>query len=259
MNAQIPTAVVLVSKRCCHGLEVLTESSRKVEAMKSKQTDKVNVLKSPGFWPVAAACVGMLAGLITISRVDAASFGVRVVDEHGRGINDASVCIGTGANAEQFGTFKTAEDGHVMLEDVPAVPLNVIVSKDSYQGVQFFEPVRNWNLVTEVTLLLDGEGPVCEQDLVDTSEDNASLKINSIYANKTGSSYMIESDVAGAPTHYKISSREDLKDAKWKPYNKKITFNGKANGALYFQVKRFTGKSNGWLEARSVVAGIAVN
>ena len=227
--------------------------------MKSKHAEQQSFLKSAGFWPVAAVCVGMLAGLVTMSRAEAASFGVRVVDEFGRSIDDASVCIGTTANNRQFGAFRTAEDGHVMIDDVPQVPLSVIVSKDNYQGVQFFEPVRNWNLVAEVTLLLDGEGPVCEQSVADVSEHNGRLIINTIHVSKNGGVYSIETEVDGNPTHYKISHREDLKGAKWMPYNKKFSYNGKADGTLYFQVKRFSGKSNGWLEARSPVAGIAVN
>ena len=227
--------------------------------MKIKHAEQKSFLKSAGFWPVAAVCVGMLAGLITISRADAASFGVRVVDEFGRSIDDASVCIGTTGNNQQFGVFRTAEDGHVMVKDMPQVPLSVIVSKDNYQGVQFFEPVRNWNLITEVTLLLDGEGPVCKQPVADAAEASSRLKINTIHVSKKGGVYFIESEVAGNPTHYKISHREDLKGAKWKPYNKKFNYNGKANGTLYFQVKRFSGKPDGWMEARSAIAGIAVN
>ena len=72
-----------------------------------------------------------------------------------------------------------------MIDDLPQVPLSIVVSKDSYQGVQFFEPVRNWNLITEVTLLLYGEGPTCsDAGMVVTEDDKRSFDDRANYCQR---------------------------------------------------------------------------
>lgn len=205
-------------------------------------------------------CGALLAGLIGASRAEAADFGVRVVDEYGQPLAGAAVCLGTAAQVDQFGTFVTSPDGHVLLNDAPRVPLNIVVSKKDYQGVRFVEPVRTFNMLTEVTLLLDGEGPVCHSpELAQQEEDKRHLSIANLFASKNGSVYTIQSEIDGEPSHYRISTRKDFKDAKWLPYNKRVKFWGQTDGDLFYQVKRFSGGKKGWLEARSHVANIAVN
>lgn len=205
-------------------------------------------------------CSALLAGLIGASRAEAADFGVRVVDEYGQPIAGAAVCLGTAAQVDQFGTYVTSPDGHVLLNDAPRTALNIVVSKKDYQGVRFMEPLRSYNMVTEVTLLLDGEGPVCHSpELAQQEEEKRHLSIANLYASKNGSVYTIQSDIDGQPSHYRISTRKDFKDAKWLPYNKRVKFWGQTDGDLFYQVKRFTGGKTGWLEARSHVASIAVN
>lgn len=205
-------------------------------------------------------CGAMLAGLIGASRAEAADFGVRVVDEFGQPLAGAAVCLGTGAQVDQFGTFVTSPDGHVLLNDAPRIPLTIVISKKDYQGVQFIESVRSFNMVTEVTLLLDGTGPVCHSpELAQQEEEKRHLSIANLFASKNGSVYTIQSDIDGEPSHYRISTRKDFKDAKWLPYNKRVKFWGQTDGDLFYQVKRFTGGKKGWLEARSHVASIAVN
>lgn len=201
----------------------------------------------------------VLGALIAASRAQAASYGVRVVDEHGTPLGNAAVCIGTQGVADQFGRFLTSEDGLVTLDQVPAVPLYIVVSKDKYQGVTFQEPIRNWNLIKEVTLLLDGVGPTCENASKPVKAVDGPITIKNLYATKKGASYTIDSEIEGKPSHYRVSVRKDFKNAKWQPYAKQISFSGDAKGKLYYQVKRFSGTKNGWLESRSPVVNISVN
>ena len=44
----------------------------------------------------AALCLLLLSGLVIASRADAAGFGVRVVDEFGKPLSGAAVCVGIG-------------------------------------------------------------------------------------------------------------------------------------------------------------------
>ncbi len=210
-------------------------------------------------WPKVLLCVGILGGLISASRANAASFGVRVVDEFGKPVSGAAVCIGTRGKTNQFGSYLTSASGDVVVDDLPLVPLSVIVSKKEYQGVQLLQPIRNWNLVTQVTLLMHGAGPVCDHQIVETAPESRSLTIDSLYADRRGSSYTISSEVSGKPSHYRVSDRKDFQGARWLPYNDQVKYWGKSNGTLYFQVKRFSGSKSNWLEAKSTIVEVAVN
>ncbi len=243
-NAQV------IEKR---GLEMTTKKI-------NNENTSIGNVRAPGLATKFLLCGSLLAGLIGASRAEAADFGVRVVDEFGQPLAGASVCLGTRAQMDQFGSYVTSPDGHVVLNEAPRVPLNVVVSKQDYQGVRFVEPIRNFNIVTEVTLLLDGEGPVCHSpELAQQEEEKRHLSIANLFASKKGPVYTIRSEIEGEPSHYRISTRKDFKDAKWLPYKKRIKFWGQTDGNLFYQVKRFTGGKKGWLEARSHVASIAVN
>ncbi len=200
----------------------------------------------------------ILAGLFNIPQVFSAGFGVTVVDEFGVPLSDVSVCFGLPGTPEQFGSFITGSSGQIMVEDLPIVPLSVIVSKQDYQGVQFVEGMKNYRLIKRVTLLMGGEGPKCQTKI---SSDFSSLKINDLIASLNKGRLLIESQVSGAPTHYRISPREDFKGAKWQPY--KTTFNygetSSNDGSLYFQVKRQTKTNSNWIEARSQVTRFYIN
>lgn len=228
--------------------------------MKFVKTQKHIPTTAPRFLSTTVFCLASLTALITMSRADAASFGVRVIDEQGQPLAGAAVCIGTAANPGQFGAFMTAADGSARIDNAPAVPLRITVSKEAFQGVHFEEPIRNWNLMTDVTLLRDGEGPVCDiSGHADAqAADSERLKISYLNAFKSRAGYTIESDIQGAPTHYRVSHRKDFAGAKWQPYQKAVTYRGAAKDALYFQVKRFSGNTGSWLEARSAVADIAI-
>ncbi|MCB1755699.1 MAG: hypothetical protein KDJ38_09265, partial [Gammaproteobacteria bacterium] len=168
-----------------------------------------------------AAYLTLLAGLVMASQAEAAGFGVRVVDEFGKPLSGAAVCVGTEGKVDQFGRYVTSVDGDIMIEDLPQVPLSVTVSKQSYQGVQFFEPVRNWNLIKQVTLLLDGEGPTCsDTGMVLEENDRRSLTIGHLQVSGNSGNYTIDSEISGDPSHYRVSDRRDFKGATWKPYSK---------------------------------------
>ncbi len=200
----------------------------------------------------------LLVGLLNVSQAYSAGFGVIVVDEFGTPMRDAAVCFGLPGTPNQFGSFTTASDGRVMVEDLPRIPLNITVSKQNYQGVQFVETLKNIRMIKEVTLLLDGDGPICETKVKPVL---SSLKIKNLRARSVGKQLRIESRISGDPTHYRISNREDFKDAKWIPYKTSFSFRQSANRneTLYFQVRRYSASNRSWIEARSHVSTLSVN
>ena len=202
----------------------------------------------------------MLVGLITMSRAEAAGLGIRVVDEFGKPLSGAAVCLGTTGKTDQFGAYLTSAKGDIMVADLPKVAISITVSKDKYQGVHFVEPIRNWNLIKQVTLLLDGEGPVCKNDAnVSTDTVDQGLVIAKLQATQRGAYTLINSEISGSPTHYRVSDRQDFKGSKWRPYNKQVKFRSAEQGELFFQVKRYSGKKNRWLEARSQIVNTPIN
>ena len=75
--------------------------------------------------------MAVLLGLSSLGSAHAAKFGVRVVDDLGKPVAGASVCIGLEGNYKQFGAMFTGADGNAIVE-VPNVPLVVTVSKTRF-------------------------------------------------------------------------------------------------------------------------------
>ncbi|MDO6461460.1 carboxypeptidase-like regulatory domain-containing protein [Granulosicoccaceae sp. 1_MG-2023] len=210
--------------------------------------------------PRLAVLLGVVIGIVAISQAEAADYGVRVMDEQGRPLADAAVCVGTSARHDQFGVMMTDENGVAMVHDVPAVELKVIVSRSGYQGVALTEPVRNWNLIKGVKLLADGIGPRCDAaGLLEKEINQASLSVRSLYGSRSRDSYIIEAEIDGAPSHYRVSTSPDFSDAKWLPYERRFSYTPGQAEALYYQVRRVAGNKNSWLEARSPVVTLQVN
>jgi hypothetical protein len=203
--------------------------------------------------------VGLLTAFAGVSMVNAATVGVRIVDELGQPLSGAAVCFGTAANKEQFGSYITGVDGDIVLHDLPHVALILTISKEKYQGVEMHQPGRNWNLISEVMLLENGIGPVCKHDTFEVTDIKRGLEIQRLDVEKNRSFIKIGSQVTGEPSHYRVSQDKSFNGAKWLPYKKTVKYWGAVQGSLYFQVKRFTGMKKGWLEARSYVANVSVN
>lgn len=210
--------------------------------------------------PSLALLTSLAIGLLAISRAEAADFGVRVMDEHGQPLQDAAVCLGTTGKHDQFGVYMTGDNGVVVVKDLPAVELKVTVSRSGYQGIEMVEPVRSWNLIKGVTLLEDGLGPRCDTSaLLEEEISNTSLAVRALYASDQGGQYLIESEIDGAPSHYRVSAKADFSDARWLPYSRSFTYSVGAAEALYYQVRRVAGNQTSWLEARSAVVTLQVN
>ena len=218
------------------------------------------VFGQPRRLPSLALLTGLGIGFFALSQAEAANFGVRVMDEHGSPLQDAAVCVGTLGKHDQFGVYLTGDNGVVMVEDLPAVELKVTISRNGYEGIELIEPVRNWNLIKGVKLLEDGLGPRCDASaLVKEEMSNTSLAGRALYGSDEGGRYVIESDIEGAPSHYRVSKNADFKDARWLPYSRKFSYNAGGAEELYYQVRRVAGNKTSWLEARSAVVTLQVN
>ena len=202
----------------------------------------------------------LVMALMSVSVAHSANFGVVVLDEYGNPMGDARVCLGLPGNRDQFGMYTTSAEGQVMVKNLPNIPMQITVSKYKYQGVEFIQPRHSYNLMRNVTLLLDGEGPKCGDVAANGTLHNYRLDVDKLEVSLNKGVLFIESKISGdLPTHYRVSSSKEFTGARWKAYEPEIAYYGRSSEQLYFQVRRFSGKRGAWLEARSKVATVYLN
>lgn len=188
--------------------------------------------------------------------VQAAKFGVRVVDENDQAIVGAAVCIGLQGNYKQFAATFTDGQGKVMV-DVPNVPLLVTVSKDRFTGMRITEPARSFNLLKQVRLLEGVPGPRCRagSSMADSGPGVSTIVITDIAIDENTRSTTLSPTVSGEPNQYRVSANKNFDGADWTKYASQIALSGTLldNEKVYLQMRNFSGKTKGWLEARSEV------
>lgn len=186
----------------------------------------------------------------------AAKFGVRVVDDNGRPVAGASVCVGLQGNYKQFGATFTDARGQVMV-DVPNVPLLVTVSKDRFTGTRTTEPARSYNLVKQVRLREGVPGPRCRAGsvLAEHKPGVPTIVVTDIAVYEGPYSTTLSPTVSGEPNQYRVSTSEEFGDAKWKDYSSQIALAGDLSDSnrVYLQMRKIRGNSKAWLETRSEV------
>lgn len=184
----------------------------------------------------------------------AAKFGVRVVDDNGVPVAGASVCVGLQGNYKQFGATFTDSQGQVMI-DVPNVPLLVTVSKDRFTGIRKTEPARSFNLIKEVQLLEGVPGPRCRAGSVLADKPGVGIVVSDIAIAAGENSTTLSPTVSGDPSHYRVSTTKDFEGAAWKKYSNQIALNNSFvdSGKVYLQMRKQSGNSKAFLEARSKV------
>lgn len=190
----------------------------------------------------------------------AAKFGVRVVDDNGIPVAGASVCVGLQGNYKQFGATFTDSQGQVVVE-VPNVPLLVTVSKDRFTGMRATEPARSFNLIKQVQLREGVPGPRCRAGSKIAEGPGAGIVVTDI-AIKTGEfSTTLSPTVNGDPSHYRVSSDKDFSDAKWETFSNQISLAGNLSDSqkVYLQLRKRTGSSKAWMEARSEIVTVRLN
>ena len=203
------------------------------------------------------ACVAATVALSVPGTSEAATFGVRVVDDGGMPVAGAAVCVGLEGNYRQFGTGFTDLDGRMSV-DVPNVPLVVTVSKTRFTGTRTNEPARGFNLVREVRLFEGVPGPRCRAGSSVAEPGHAPILIRDLDIDTLGGTPTMRARVTGEPTHYRIGSDTDLESVEWQRFAGTMPVPGSLadEPTVYLQLRRYAGTPSAWLEARSDVTTV---
>ncbi|MFK7892798.1 MAG: hypothetical protein AB8B63_18435 [Granulosicoccus sp.] len=204
--------------------------------------------------PVLAGCCILLLGLLFSPASKAGQFGVQVLDDRGRPVAGASVCLGLPGNYAQFAAMFTGSDG-VASADVPNVPLIVTVSKTRFSAVRLSEPARRFNIFRKV-ILADGgtPGPRCRAGSTLADSDNSIVRVRNVAVHDSSSGRkVLTPDAVGKPTEYRVSGTERFTDIPWATLRGSITLPSRLveNQQVYLQLRRYQGSFLSWVEARS--------
>jgi len=176
-------------------------------------------------WNTIARIAFIGTAVVSLSSVaHAGKFGVRVLDANtGLPVANASVCLGTAADRNKYGTGITSYSGVALYDDVPSLSVLITVSKKNYRGIALRNPATSDNVIADVVV----------------TEGN------------------------GKPTHYRISTDPDFKDAEWLVYSDVLQYSpistDVGKGKLYFQLRKEIKASGGVMEAFSKVVSQPVN
>ncbi len=207
------------------------------------------------------------AGLIVSSMLlvaslpaQAATFGVRVIDESGEPVVGASVCFGLHGNHKQFGAVFTDDEG-IAKTDVPNLPLLVTVSKTRFTGMRVQEPARGFNLIKDVTLIEGIPGPRCRADSALADASGRPIMIRDIDVSESAWSTFLSTEVSGEPTHYRIAAERTFENATWQKYAERIQLPQQLADAseVFVQLRRYAGSANASLESRSDVTSVTLS
>ena len=203
-----------------------------------------------------ALTVGVLLSIFTISA-NAATFGVRVVDESGMPVSGASVCFGLHGNYSQFGAQFTDTLGEATV-DVPNIPFVVTVSKTRFSGARINEPARGFNLVKQVTLVEGNPGPRCKAGSTLAESEPSHVSIEKIDVRVSGSTVQLTPEASGNPTDYRLSASPDLESVEWRPFDVTVDIpeSFATQDVVYLQLRQYAGTQNGWIESVSGVTTV---
>jgi len=209
--------------------------------------------------PFLSAALVLACSLV--SPAHAAKFGIRVVDQNGTPVAGAAVCIGLQGNYKQFAAQFTDTNGNVMV-DVPNVPLLVTVSKDRFTGTRSSEPARGFNILKEVKLREGTPGPRCRagSSLADIMANPPSITVRDIAVTNGASRTVLQPNVTGEPSHYRISANEDFDGVAWKNYSNQIALVGELNSSkkVFLQMRKMVGNSKASIETLSDVVTVRI-
>lgn len=213
-------------------------------------------MKIPGL-PIA----GLLL-VIAASAASAADLKVRVFERGGKApLPGAAVCLGTPANASQFGAEVADNQGYVVFHGFPRAPLQVTASKTGYRGEQTPVVTSNSDRLIVMTLARGGGGSKCRLSGGAVSRQTGGLQVSRFAINNgaavTDSSRVtLDNSISGQPTDYRASERADFNGADWMDWSAAPVFQLSGNPGkkvIYFQVRRHADINGAAIETRSPV------
>ena len=213
--------------------------------------------------------------LLSLSSVaHAGKFGVRVLDANtGLPVANASVCLGTAANRNLYGTGVTSHSGVALYDDIPASSVLITVSKKNYRGIALSNPATADNVIADVVVTEGISSKKCRAlKYVDLKpgitngkhDDNWPLEITNLsYFPSGNDGFAFLSYTNGKPTHYRVSTDPEFKDAEWLVYSDVLQYSPNSRdigkGQLYFQLRKEIKAGGGVMEAFSKVVSQPVN
>ncbi len=220
-------------------------------------------------WNLVVRALVVSTALFSLASVaHAGKFGVRVLDANtGLPVANASVCLGTVANRNLYGTGITSYSGVALYDNVPATSVLITVSKSNYRGIALQNPATRDNVIADVLVTEGLSSKKCRAmkfvDLkpgITGGKQKAEwpLEITSLsYFPSGNDGFAFLSYSNGKPTHYRVSTDPEFKDAEWKSYSDVFQFSPKmadaGKGMLYFQLRKEIRASGGVMEALSKV------
>lgn len=210
----------------------------------------------------------LFTGVAFSSVAHAGKFGVRVLDAvTGLPVANASVCLGTAANRTQYGTRVTTYSGVALYDNVPASSVLITVSKKNYRGIALQNPATRDNVIADVLVTEGLSSKKCRAlKYVDlkpgiTHGNHANdwpLQITSLsYFPSGNDGFAFLSYSNGKPTHYRVSTDPEFRNAEWLDYSDVFQFSPKhtdvGKDKLYFQLRKQIESGGGVIEALSEV------
>jgi hypothetical protein len=196
------------------------------------------------------------------SLLHAADLSVRVYERGGKlPLQDVSVCLGTPASINQFGTASTGADGMATFTNIPGAQLVVTASKSGYKAEQQSLVTNNIDRLLVISLPTGGGGPVCGSDSGRKITGSSSIRVSQFRINKgvaltATPQVFLNHNAEGVPTHYRASERSDFSGADWQIYAADPGFElspGNGRKLVYFQLRRFSDMSGANLEVLTPV------
>lgn len=198
-----------------------------------------------------------------------AKIGVRVLDANtGLPVPYASVCLGTASNPTIYGTGVTSFDGLSLYDNVPEKPVLITVSKRNFRGIALQTFTKKDNVITDVLVTEGLSSKRCKAlKMVDLkpgitqgteADPTWPMEITALsYFPSGDDGFSFLAYTKGKPTHYRVSTDPDFKDAEWKAFSDVFHFSpiGRDRGKdeLYFQLRKLIEVEGGNIEAVSEV------
>lgn len=210
---------------------------------------------------ITLLAVMVLYGMPLLSY--AADLSVRVHERGGNlPLQDVSVCLGTPASINQFGSALTGSDGMATFSNVPGAQLVVTASKSGYKAEQQSLVTNNMDRLLVISLPTGGGGPVCGSDGGRVITGTSSIRVTQFGINRgvavtATPQVFLNHEADGVPTHYRASEHPDFSGADWQAYAAKPGFElspGNGRKLVYFQLRRFSDMNGANLEVLSPVA-----
>ena len=164
-----------------------------------------------------------------------------------RPLSDVSVCLGTSARPDQFGSRRTDHDGIVRFQDLLPNPLLLSVSRHGFRGQQrAVEPIYQSRILV-LKLASGGGGPECHAPPLQQQAAPAAagiaiqrVAVSRVDAASDATAVMVSVTVNGKANQVRIGERADFHGSEWQdlPGPVAYTLSEENVTQLYVQVRR---------------------